>query len=149
MSLLVEVRQAFSELTPTMTRAIVMHEGIRRRKRTRSAQTQPTHIHQVKRITETDLVEAEKRYRAGETLRTLASDLGISRERLSRLLRERGVQFRLNSPTDGDIAEMIRSYQAGESLERIAEQLGFDAHTVRKHLLDGGFKTRDSHGRER
>lgn len=126
-----------------------MQEEIRRRRRVRSAQKQPTHIHQVKRITEADLIETEKRYRAGATLRTLASDLGISRERLSRLLRERGVQFRFNSPTDGDIAEMIRNYQAGESLERVGERLGFDAHTVRKHLPDGGFKTRDSHGQER
>ncbi len=44
----------------------------------------------VPRLTEAMLDEAERRYRAGEILRLIAGDLGVSRQRLGERLRDRG-----------------------------------------------------------
>lgn len=92
---------------------------------------------------------AETRYEAGATLRELAKDLGIGRERLASLLRERGVRLRRASPSENDVREMTRRYAAGESLERVGTKLGFSPSTIRNHLLNAGIALRDAHGRER
>lgn len=90
---------------------------------------------------------AENRYAAGATLREIANDLGIGRERLAALLRARGVRLRGATPSDDEVREMAQLYAAGESLERVGTRLGFSAGTVRNHLLSAGVRMRDTHGR--
>lgn len=95
------------------------------------------------------LDEAERRYFDGEILRLIASDLGVSRQRLAERLRERGVRLRREKPSSEQVLEMCRRYEQGESLVRIGERLGFNPSSVRLYLLRAGIALRDTHGRER
>lgn len=77
----------------------------------------------------------------------IAKDVGIGHERLSRLLRERGVRLRRQSPNREETAEMQIRYREGASLEQIGILFGYSAGTVRAHLLAAGTVLRDAHGR--
>lgn len=101
------------------------------------------------RLTETMLDEAERWYKAGEILRLIASDLGVSRQRFAKRLRERGVRLRGEQPSPEQVLEMCRRYEQGESLARVGAKVGFNASTVRMNLLRAGVALRDPHGRER
>lgn len=92
---------------------------------------------------------AEARYEEGATLRELAKELGLGRERLASLLRERGVRLRRTTPSENEIREMTCRYAAGESLERIGTRLGYSPSTVRNYLRSAGVVLRDAQGRER
>jgi len=102
-----------------------------------------------RRITGEALEAAEARYRAGETLRAIATDVGLGRHRLAALLRERGVRIRRASPSAAEVRDMVQRYADGESLERVGERLGFSAGTVRNHLIAAGVALRDTQGRDR
>lgn len=106
-------------------------------------------VRQQTRVSEDALVAAEARYVAGATLREIAPEVGISRQRLASLLRVRGVRLRRTPPSDAEVEEMVRRYAAGESLERIGSRLGFSAGTVRNWLTARDVVMRDCHGRER
>ncbi|MGK4187066.1 hypothetical protein AB0X98_02595 [Rothia koreensis] len=93
--------------------------------------------------------EAERRYMDNEILRLIASDLGVSRQRLAERLRERGVRLRREKPSSEQALEMCRRYEQGESLTRIGERLGFNTSSVRMYLMCAGIAMRDTHGRER
>ena len=82
-------------------------------------------------------------------MRELANELGIGRERLALLLRDRGVRMRRATPLPDELREMARRYTGGESLERVGKHLGFPPGTVRNHLRSAGIVLRDAHGRER
>lgn len=82
--------------------------------------------------------QAEAAYLAGRSLKVIAKEVGIEHERLSRLLRERGVNLRDQSPARGEIAPMKARYDEGMSLERIGTVLGYSLGTVRAHLLAPG-----------
>lgn len=95
------------------------------------------------------LGEAQRRYEDGEVLRVIATDLGVSRTRLSARLRERGVSLRRASATDEQVLEMCHRYEQGQSLARVGASLGLNASTVRSTLLRAVVTLRDAHGRER
>ncbi|MBX3088404.1 MAG: hypothetical protein KF742_07920 [Cryobacterium sp.] len=137
----------FSKLPGQIYGMYEVHTSIR----ARTVATPPNRSDARKRIalSEDQLLAAEKRYLAGETLRTVASTLGIGRPRLASLFRERGLRVRRLSPTDAEVNEMIYRYERGESLARIGTKLGFHANTIRTRLLEHGIETRDTHGRER
>lgn len=143
----VDLGGALSKLAPPLARMAAAHREIRRRTRRLDRRT-VLDIRQQVRLSEDALLAAETRYRAGATLREIAADLGVSRPRLSCLLRERGVRLRRRPPSSAEVAEMRCRYAAGESLERVGSRLGFSAGTVRSWLLDEGVVMRDSHGRE-
>lgn len=144
-----EVARQCSNLAPALTRAVSSHHAIRRRDslvRQASLEQLPR---PVTRLTETMLLEAARRYRGGEILRTIAKDLGVSRERLSSHLRERGVRLRREKPSPALVLEMCRRYEQGESLASVGARLGFNPSSVRVALLAAGVKLRDTHGRVR
>lgn len=95
------------------------------------------------------LDEAERRYNTGETLRQIADDLGVSRQRLAEHLRGRGVAIRGQGPSPEQVLEMALRYEQGESLATVGARVGFNAGTVRTHLLRAGVSLRDPHGRVR
>ncbi|WP_020693881.1 hypothetical protein [Brevibacterium senegalense] len=148
-SSLVEVARQCSNLAPALTRAVSSHHAIRRRDSLVRQESLKQLPRPVTRLTETMLLEAERRYRGGEILRTIAKDLGVSRERLSSHLRERGVRLRREKPTPALVLEMCRRYEQGESLARVGARLGFNPSSVRVTLLAAGVKLRDTHGRVR
>ena len=145
----VEVARQCSNLAPALTRAVSSHHAIRRRDSLVRQESLKQLPRPVTRLTETMLLEAERRYRGGEILRTIAKDLGVSRERLSSHLRERGVRLRREKPTPALVLEMCRRYEQGESLARVGARLGFNLSSVRVTLLAAGVKLRDTHGRVR
>lgn len=134
----VEVARQCSNLAPALTRAVSSHHAIRRRDSLVRQESLKQLPRPVTRLTETMLLEAERRYRGGEILRTIAKDLGVSRERLSSHLRERGVRLRREKPTPALVLEMCRRYEQGESLARVGARLGFNPSSVRVTLLAAG-----------
>lgn len=146
----VEVARQCSNPAPSLQRAISSHRMIRRRPMPVAisrefAQRLPC---PVPRLTEAMLDEAERRYRAGEILRLIAGDLGVSHQRLAERLRDRGVRLRGEQPSPEQVLEMCRWYEQGESLARVGAKVGFNASTVRIHLLRAGLALRDSQGRK-
>ena len=145
---MVDLAGAFSKLAPPVSRMGAMHLAIRLRDKCYEPR-RGVCVRQLTRVSESDLAVAETRYEAGAALREVASDVGVSRERLASLLRSRGIRLRRSSPSDAEVDEMVRRYEAGESLERVGAGLGFSAGTVRNWLLSRGVAMRDCHGRER
>lgn len=90
---------------------------------------------------------AALRYQAGETLRQIAKDLGVGRERLGAVLRADGVQTRRRPIPSAAVPELVRRYQAGESLATLGARFGWSPGTIRARLLDAGVAMRDQHGR--
>ncbi|EFG48691.1 hypothetical protein HMPREF0183_0045 [Brevibacterium mcbrellneri ATCC 49030] len=78
----------------------------------------------------------------------MARQVGLGHERLSRLLRERGVVLRNHSPSSSEIRLMRATYDQGASLECVGGRFGYTSGTVRKHILIAGVVIRDTHGRE-
>lgn len=124
-----------------------MHRSIRVRQR-RVRPLEPR-ARKLPRVSEEMLARAEARYMAGATLREIAKELGLGRERLASLLRTRGVRLRRATPSDREVREMIRRYVAGETLKRVGMQLGYSPSTIRNYLRSAGTGLRDTHGRER
>lgn len=93
-----------------------------------------------------EVEQAERQYRAGATLKQVAGRMGIPRQRLAVLLRERGVPLRRRQPTADEVAEMKRRYLGGESLRSIGTRLSFSDGTVRRWLIDQGVSMRDPQG---
>lgn len=142
---LVDLAGGLSKLVPSLVRTIATHRAIRCRVLPLSQER--AHVRQQTRVGEELLASAENRYAAGGTLREIAADLGIGRERLAALLRARGVRLRGAKPSDYEVREMARLYATGQSLERVGTRLGFSAGTVRNHLLSAGVRMRNTHGR--
>lgn len=150
--LLVEVGRQCSNLAPDLQMLVLVHPAIRVRPLTKATAATARGRKQprpVPRLTETMMLEAERRYKAKETLSVIARDLGVSCQRLAGRLRDRGVKIRREPPSPGQVDEMGRRYARGESLAAVGERLGFDAGTVRNCLIAAGVRLRDSHGRER
>lgn len=145
---LVDLAGGLSKLAPPLARLSLMHRAIRLRAR-HGVRREESHVRQQARVSGEVLLSAEAQYAAGETLRTIATEVGVSRQRLASLLRERGVRLRRTAPSDAEVQEMVRRYADGESLERVGAHVGFSAGTVRNHLIAAGVLLRDPQGRER
>ncbi len=102
-----------------------------------------------RRLTPDRLAQLVADYETGVPTTELVSRYGIAKGSVIRLLHDRGVIMRLQSPTAEQIEQAIKLYATGLSLAAVGERLGFTAHTIRRVLLGSGVQTRDSHGRER
>lgn len=134
-------------LAPPVIQMVRAHQSIRaERRRTHSRRRHPQ---RAPRASEDVLQRAEAAYAAGGSLKTVARQVGLGHERLSRLLRERGVVLRNHSPSSSEIRLMrAMMYDQGASLERVVGRFGYTAGTVGKHLLITDVMIRDTHGRE-
>jgi hypothetical protein len=90
---------------------------------------------------------AAQRYRAGETLRQIAKDLGVGRERLGAVLRADGVRTRRQTVPPATVAEMVLRYQASESLAALSARFGWSPGTIRGRLPEAGVAMCDHHER--
>ena len=141
----VDLAGGLSKLAPPLVRMGSLHRTIRaERRRTRSRRSHPQ---RAPRASEDVLQRAEAAYAAGGSLKAVARQVGLGHERLSRLLRERGVVLRNHSPSSSEIRLMRAMYDQGASLERVGGKFGYTVGTVRKHLLIAGVMIRDTHGR--
>lgn len=94
----VDLAGALSKLAPPLARMVSMHRQIRSRTR-RFAHREVSCVRQQTRVSEDALALAEARYKAGAKLREIATDVGVSRQRLASLLRARGVRLRRSTPS--------------------------------------------------
>lgn len=94
------------------------------------------------------LSDAVERYALGESVTSIAKDLGIDRHRLSRDLRAAGVVItkagrnvesrRVDVPVD----ELVELYNDGISEKALAERYGYSRQVIRRRLLDEGVTIR-------
>ncbi|WP_285116906.1 recombinase family protein [Propionibacterium freudenreichii] len=141
----VDLAGGLSKLAPPEIQMVRAHQSIRAgrhtsHRRRRQPQRAP-------RASEDVLQRAEAAYAAGGSLKAVARQVGLGHERLSRLLRERGVVLRHHSPSSSEIRLMRSIYEQGASLERVGDRFGYTAGTVRIHLIIAGVVMRDTHGR--
>lgn len=144
----VDLAGGLSKLAPALVRMGRLHRTIRARA-ARATHRRVAPDSMQRRVTGEALEAAVARYRAGETLRAIATDVGLSRHGLAALLRERGVRIRRATPSAAEVRDMVQRYANGESLERVGERQGFSAGTVRNHLIAAGVALRDPQGRDR
>lgn len=101
------------------------------------------------------LEEATERYEAGETIRTLAEDFGVSIGGLRSALKESGVKIRpaaevnrgrkfphRRALSDERVAEVIEAYQSGMTQVRVAEKFGVSETVVVRTLQEAGIAAR-------
>lgn len=101
----------------------------------------------LRRITETGIAEAVRRYKAGEMLQAIADDLGIKRTmlyyhfgRLSVQMRPNGFDSRALTPEqDREVAER---YAAGESAKDLAIEFGTTGPSIAKAARRAGGQIR-------
>ena len=144
----VDLEGGLSKLAPALVRMGRLHRAIRARA-ARATHRRVAPDSMQRRVTGEALEAAVARYRAGETLRAIATDVGLSRHGPAALLRERGVRIQRATPSAAEVRDMVQRYANGESLERVGERQGFSAGTVRNHLIAAGVALRDRQGRDR
>ncbi|MCX2164067.1 hypothetical protein, partial [Corynebacterium auriscanis] len=126
---LVELTVGMSKLAPAVIQMVRAHRSIRARwhgpqRRRRQPRKAP-------RASEDLLQRVETAYAAGESLKTVARQVGLGHELLARLLRERGVVLRNHSPSANEIRLMRSMYEQGASLERVGDKFGYTAGIIR------------------
>lgn len=143
--LFVDLTGGLSKLAPPAIQMMRAHRSIRARRHRRHRRRHQAQ--QAPRASEDVLQRAEAAYTAGGSLKAVARQVGLGHERLSRLLRERGVVLRNHSPSTSTIRLMCAMYEQGASLERVGDRFGYTAGTVRTHLIAAGVMMRDTHSR--
>jgi DNA repair protein RadD len=98
-------------------------------------------------LTEAQLDEVVKRYKAGETAPGLAKAFGVHSTSIIRCLRRRGVKIRANSEahgglTEAQLDEVVKRYKAGETAPAIAPRFGVSPTTIVAYLRRRGVKMR-------
>lgn len=102
-----------------------------------------------RRLTEAEVAQVADRYRAGETLRELAHDLGCRRSTIGTRLAAAGITTRNRPATEDQIDEMVLLYESGLSLVKVGDHVDLTAKSVLKYLRQRGVVTRDTHGKKR
>lgn len=94
------------------------------------------------------LDDAIERYRAGDSIMTIAAELQLDRHRLSRELRAAGVEVTRRRPvlkrrTELPMDELLELYRSGVSEKALAERYGVSRTVIRPRLLEAGVEIRD------
>jgi very-short-patch-repair endonuclease len=93
-----------------------------------------------------------RRYQAGEPIKKLAHDLGVSPQTVTRRLQRAGVYVNRASHQRVDIpgfAAIIPRYLAGESENALARELGIGRYAFRSNLMRHGIPPRSQSDAER
>jgi len=99
------------------------------------------------RLTDAEIAEVARKYRAGKTVYDLADEFNAHRTTVASALRGAGVKIRMDSMTDAEIDEAVRLYESGLSLARVGEKVGATGRTVQLRLRERGVKIRGPHDR--
>lgn len=95
--------------------------------------------HRLRDAEELKLVES---YRAGNAVKDLALEHGISRQTVAAILDRHRIEHRQQVLSRDDIAEAVRLYQSGWSLVRVGNHLHVNASTVLNVLRRIGAEVR-------
>ena len=77
-------------------------------------------------------------YRAGATVYQLATQFGIHRQTVSRILKRSGVTMRRRTLSAEEVAQLLQAHQQGDTIQNIAARYGIQPSTVRKRLEESG-----------
>ena len=80
------------------------------------------------------------RFRAGETMNAIASDLEVDRRRVRKVLYERGVASTPRRLSEAEIDLAVRLYQGGDSLAVVGDRLGVYRNTIKRRLVERAVK---------
>ena len=85
-----------------------------------------------------------ERARAGESVRSLARELGVANSALTRMLREEGAPISKRKVSEDEAAAMKREYEAGATMAELEKNHGLSHGAVSRALHRAGVKTRPS-----
>jgi lambda repressor-like predicted transcriptional regulator len=111
----------------------------------REAPSKPTEfqIHRLSaRLGAEQIDDVVRRYRAGESARSLATESGVAPSALLRLLRERNVVVRQQVVTSEQDQTMARDYGAGMTMAELEEKHGLSHGAVLRALHRMGVEMR-------
>jgi transposase-like protein len=91
------------------------------------------------------VAELLQRYRNGTTLSRLATDYGMQRASIRKLLQQHGVKPRCRSLTEAEIEQAAVLYATGLTVAQVADQLGRHHSTVQVALRRHGVSMRSRH----
>jgi DNA invertase Pin-like site-specific DNA recombinase len=100
-------------------------------------------------LTDEQVRELVTEYQAGATTYELAAKFGIGREKVSTILKHKGVTMRRQGLSPEQVDAAVRLYEQGWSLAKIGEKYKVNDTTVLTRLRERGVRTRDPQGRER
>lgn len=78
------------------------------------------------------------RYTAGESIRALSREYGLSRSGLSHFLEGEGVVLREQGITPEGAERAVRLYESGLTIRQVAIQIGYSYGTIRTVLHEQG-----------
>jgi hypothetical protein len=93
-----------------------------------------------------DLTDIGTRYEAGETTQQVGNRYGISKSRVTSLLREQGITIRRQGLNDEHIREAATLYADGRSLAWLGARYGISHTTVASALRRQGIQLRSRPG---
>ncbi len=95
-----------------------------------------------KRLSADQIDDAVRRYREGESARSIAMDIGVAPSALVRLLREKGVTVQKTRVTAEQARQMAKEYEAGSTMREIEARYGLSHGAVYRALHQVGFEPR-------
>lgn len=95
-----------------------------------------------KRLSADQIDDAVRRYREGESARSIAIDIGVAPSALVRLLREKGVTVQRTRVTAEQARQMAKDYEAGSTMREIEARYGLSHGAVYRALHQVGFEPR-------
>lgn len=97
-------------------------------------------------LSATDTADITARYEAGETTQQIGIRYGISKTRVSDVLRDHGITIRRQGLTTEQVTEAAALYATGQSLAPIGARFGVSHTTVAAALRDRGVQLRPRPG---
>jgi transposase-like protein len=104
----------------------------------------PARARQIKENEAQELIAA---YQTGATVYQLARRFGLSRQTISKILHQRGIEMRMTGLSPAEVDEAVRLYADGWSLARIGRRLSVSPETIRLRLIEQGVQLRPRPGR--
>ena len=95
-----------------------------------------------KRLGGAKVDELVRRAQAGESVRSLARELGVANSALTRMLREQGVEISKRKVNEEEAAAMAREYEAGSTMAELERKFGLSHGAVLRSLHRSGVEMR-------
>lgn len=97
-----------------------------------------------KRLGSVKVEELVRRARAGESVRSLARELGVANSALTRMLRDEGVAISRRKVSDDEAAAMARQYEAGNTVAELEKKYRLSHGAVLRSLHRSAVEMRPS-----
>ncbi|MDL9980069.1 hypothetical protein [Microbacterium candidum] len=97
-----------------------------------------------KRLGAEKVDELVRRAQAGESVRSLAREIGVANSALTRMLRDRGVTISKRRVNDHEMAAMAKEYVAGVTMAELEQKFGLSHGAVYRALHRAGIEPRAS-----